>query len=95
MPKINHIHKYERVEVGKKNWIIYRCTLPNCSHFLPTASLIVNKESLCWGLCGDVTIYTQEDFNQKLKKPMCGSCRELRKAQRENTAIIPVVEESL
>ena len=82
MPKIKHQHKYERVEVGKKGWVIYRCTLPDCNHYLPTAELIINRESLCWGLCEGTCIYSRDDYNNKLKRPMCEGCRALRQQQK-------------
>ena len=80
-------HLYERTEVGKKGWVIYRCMLPNCSHYISEA-LIVGKISLCHGVCGDAVLYTQDDLNQKLKRPMCASCRELRKQQKEEMSKI-------
>jgi hypothetical protein len=89
MPKTNHIHKYERVEVGKKGWVVYKCVLPGCSHYLPVANLMIGKESLCHGICEGTTIYTQDDYNQKLKRPMCESCRELRKMQKMSVENVP------
>lgn len=89
MPKLKHTHKYERTEVGKNGWIIYRCVLPGCTHYLPSAQLIVGKNSLCWGVCEGTTVYTQEDYNQKLKRPMCSGCRAIRQAQREALAYVP------
>jgi hypothetical protein len=83
MPKIKHNHRYERTEIGNKGWVVYRCTLSDCTHYLPNAALMVGRESLCWGLCGGTCIYTQEDFNQKLKRPMCASCRDERQRQKE------------
>ena len=83
MPKIKHVHKYERVEVGKNGWVVYRCVLPNCSHYLPTAALVVGKQSICWGVCDGTTIYSQDDYNQKLKRPMCSGCRAIRQMQKD------------
>lgn len=80
-------HQYERTEVGKKGWIIYRCMLPNCSHYISEA-LIVGKISLCHGVCGGSVLYTQDDLNQKLKRPMCSECRELRRKQKEEMSRI-------
>ena len=93
MPNLKHHHKYERTEVGKKGWIVYRCTLPECNHYLPHAELIINKLSLCWGNCGGEVVYTQADFNQKLKRPMCASCRKMRKDQIQSLQLVPEVEE--
>lgn len=88
--KSDHVHKYERVEVGKNKWIVYRCTLPNCTHYLPNAELIVGRQSLCWGLCGGTTIYSQDDYNRKLKQPMCAGCRAIRQAQKDQLRSVPV-----
>lgn len=81
-------HKYERVEVGTKGWVVYKCMLPGCSHYLPSAKLIVNKVSICWGICNNTAIYTQEDYEKKLKHPMCDNCREVRRKQREELSKI-------
>lgn len=87
MTKVKHIHLYERTEVGKKGWVIYRCMLPGCSHYISEA-LIVGKISLCHGVCNGTVLYTQDDLNQKLKRPMCHECRELRKQQKEEMSKI-------
>lgn len=78
-----HVHKYERVEAGKKGWVIFKCMLPGCTHFLPVAKMMVNRMSLCWGICDGLAIYTQRDYEVNLKHPMCEPCREIRKNQRE------------
>ncbi len=93
MPKLKHLHKYERTEIGNKGWIVYRCVLPDCSHYLPSANLIIGKESLCHGICDGTVIYTQEDFNQKLKRPMCLACREQRQKQKEAMQSVPELKE--
>ena len=92
MAKIKHLHKYERIELGSKGWIIYKCMLPGCTHYLPMAKLIVGKESLCWGLCDGTVIYTQDDYEKKLKHPMCESCREQRKEQRQALASLKEID---
>ena len=81
--KLKHTHKYERVEVGKNGWVVYRCVLPNCSHYLPRMELVVGKQSICWGVCDGTTIYSQDDYNQKLKRPMCSGCRAIRQMQKD------------
>lgn len=92
MPPLKHIHKYQREEAGKKGWVIYRCILQGCSHYLPVATMMIGKESLCHGTCDGNVIYSAEDFTQKLKRPMCAGCREIRKFQREQ---LTSVNESL
>ncbi len=89
MPKQKHIHKYERTEVGNKGWVVYRCVTANCSHYLPSAPLIVGKNSLCWGVCEGTVVYTQDDYNNKLKRPMCSGCRAIRQAQKDALKAVP------
>ncbi len=70
MPK--HTHRYERVDIGvTKEYFVYRCTLPDCSHYLPEA-LVVGKKSKCWR-CGEEFVLTK---NLLFKKPHCENCIE-------------------
>ena len=78
----NHVHKYKRVDIGGKGYIIYRCMIPGCSHYLPTKELIINRETLCWD-CNRITVYTQEMYNRKIMDPLCEDCRQKRIERRE------------
>ena len=62
----------------------YKCMEPGCPHYLPTAILAVNRESLCWGPhCNNLVTITLEDVNRKLKKPMCDRCKKERLERRK------------
>jgi len=62
-----HIHKYLRQTLGHKGYIIYKCILPNCSHFL-AEKLVLGRQAICWR-CDNSFIITK--FH---KKPHCESC---------------------
>ena len=81
MKKKTHIHQYERVIIGKKGtYIVLKCMLSNCKHFMPDPSLAIGHLSQCpW--CSEPFQLNKE--NILLKKPMCEDCRELRKKTLE------------
>ena len=63
------IHKYERTKLGKK-YIIFRCMIPNCSHYIPE-SLIKGRISICWR-CGEQFVIDREAA--ELARPHCKDC---------------------
>ena len=71
--KDDHIHKYKKDILGK-DYVIYRCVLPGCTHYLPER-LIKGKFCVCWR-CG-------EPFIIKLlhSKPHCDDCIEKKKPE--------------
>ena len=73
MPK--HIHKYVRKKFGSKGFIIYRCILPGCTHFI-SADLIIGRESIC-NKCDKPFIIT---INLALARPHCIDCTKGRKS---------------
>lgn len=78
-----HHHKYERMhwDNGKP---FYKCMEPGCPHYLPSAMLAINRESLCWGpLCNKLVLITKEDVMRQVKKPMCDTCKIARAEKRE------------
>jgi hypothetical protein len=91
--KESHLHKYERGQLGPRHEI-YKCMLPNCTHYLPNVFLAVGRLSLCWGNCGNAVLMTKDMVNhEKIKHPMCDSCREERKERRAALSQIVEVEE--
>jgi len=95
MPKkIDHeIHKYKRMSVGRKGHEIYKCMLPNCSHYLPYVELAIGRLSACWG-CGASVELTQDMVGDlKTVRPICEDCKKLRKEQRAVLAGIPTLNE--
>ena len=88
----NHVHKYERINIGGKSrpYEVYKCTM--CTHYIPTA-LAEGRLSLCHGSCGNaVMMDRQMVIIEKLVRPMCDGCRDLRKKQREFLKSIPMEE---
>jgi len=87
----NGAHLYERFET-KRGKIIYKCMIPSCTHFLSTPELVINRVCKCWGDCGRELVVTKELYFDKIKKPVCETCREDRKAMREAMSAIKVEE---
>lgn len=67
--KYSHIHKYLKVVAGQNNFVVYRCMLPSCRHFL-RKEFAYGQESICWK-CGNTFILTQKHRRQV--KPTCCS----------------------
>ena len=68
--KIDHIHKYQRTTIGMKKYLIYRCMIPGCHHYIE-AKLILNRISECWR-CGNPFVI--EKYASSLAKPHCANC---------------------
>ena len=79
---MKHIHRYRRVNLSKtpgRKYPVYRCTLPDCNHYL-TPELLVGKWGSCWR-CGEKFIITGD--LARLAKPHCKKCtREEEKPER-------------
>lgn len=83
MKKVPHYHKYEKM-TWPNGRIFYKCMEPNCPHYLPVATLIIGRESQCWGPnCNKLVLITKEDFQKGIKHPMCENCKALRLEKRE------------
>lgn len=59
--------------------IIYKCMLPDCSHYLNEPEFGINRLSLCNGKCGE-SVSIDRSMPQK---PMCNNCKEKRKLARQ------------
>jgi len=81
-------HLYERF-VTTKDKVIFKCMIPNCTHFLTNPDMVINRLTRCWGECGRELVYTKEHYQDKIKKPLCDECREERKIQRTLLSQIP------
>lgn len=103
MASLNHVHKYQRKDIGKgatrtkKVYVVYRCMLPGCSHYVPE-NQIEGRESVCWG-CSKVLI-VKAKHGWIREKPLCNTCRELRPngpqnapARRKETQVEAKVKE--
>ena len=72
----NHkIHKYKKVNLAKskaKPYIVYRCMLPNCSHYV-TEKMVLGRISLCWS-CNHPFV-----IGAFRAKPICFNCKDQKK----------------
>lgn len=75
MPPIKHIHQYQRknLAIPPKEYIVYACALPNCTHYIP-AKLAMGKQSLC-NKCGNEFTLDRYAIWQQRVNPYCPSCR--------------------
>ena len=78
-----HVHKYIKTKIGDKGYVIYKCTLPGCTHFI-AEKLALNRKNICWR-CGNEHIITKLQ-----KKPHCDAC-----TKGNNKRIIPVDQDLL
>ena len=70
---MKHIHRYKRVNLATtphKSYLVYRCILPNCNHYLQPA-LLVGKQANC-PRCSETYVITAE--LARLSKPHCRKC---------------------
>jgi hypothetical protein len=85
--KQNHVHKYELTTIGTKGYLIYKCTVPACVHYL-NHILAIGRLCLCWGDCGLAVVIDKFMAQKEIKHPMCDSCREARAKRREELIAI-------
>lgn len=74
--KIDHVHKYRKMNIavkpGKK-YFVYQCVL-DCSHYVPE-KLINGKKSLCWKCNKEFIIKNPNQV--KLKCADCSTNKEI------------------
>jgi len=77
-------HKYQKVALGKKGYMVYKCILLNCTHHMPSIEMMLGKLTLCH-LCNDELSFTREMLvaGREVTKPFCPSCRVVRLRARE------------
>jgi protein-arginine kinase activator protein McsA len=68
--KHTHIHKYQKVKWGKKETEIFRCMLPDCSHYLHL-EMALGKKSICHK-CGRTFTLGKGDIIKV--RPKCDNC---------------------
>ena len=84
-------HKYQLVDIGRnKKYLVYRCMLPNCTHYLPHRNLIIGKESLCSNCSRQFIIGKDET----LVKPVCHICRAKRSVKLQQVSAISAAIEN-
>jgi ribosomal protein S27AE len=70
---MKHIHRYKKVNLATtphKEYLVYRCILPNCNHYLQPA-LLIGKQASC-PRCGEEYIIAAD--LARLTKPHCRKC---------------------
>lgn len=70
-PSKNHTHQYEKVKWGKNGTVIWKCSLPGCSHYLHV-EFILGKACVCFKCGKDFIMTTPKLLRQK---PKCDSCQ--------------------
>lgn len=77
MPKLDHIHIYQR---WKKRFgeLHYRCLHPDCTYTAPK-SMIEGKRSMCTNCKEKDFILTKYDL--RLKNPVCPACSNTQEAK--------------
>jgi hypothetical protein len=72
MAALNHVHRYEKTKLGKKkDYIIFRCVLPGCSHFVLPETL-KGRECECF-ICHKTFILGP--LSKLTTRPHCSDCR--------------------
>jgi formylmethanofuran dehydrogenase subunit E len=79
-----HTHRYEKVIMGKKNTVFFRCNFPSCTHYLQ-AKLAEGKLSIC-NRCGNEFILDRRAM--KFVKPYCVNCTAIKKKSPEHDTIL-------
>lgn len=94
MPKgtKKHTHKYGKVKPRKENpdWVIYKCHLPGCTHYLHGETFVLGKQSICW-LCGEEFTMSQRSLKVK---PECNRCLGF-EVEKEKVDVDAIVAEVL
>lgn len=67
-----HIHKYQRAVIGKNGYVVYKCALPECTHYISEA-LLEGKLTICWR-CGEVCQMKKDTDGNFRHKPHCAAC---------------------
>lgn len=75
-------HKYERFNVGNKGWVVYKCILPDCPHFLSSPELVIGRETICKS-CDNKMIFTKQMCADEIKAPLCEDCKEVKRKSKE------------
>lgn len=85
MNKSNHIHRYKKENIaarGKEEFLVYKCTKPLCSHYIPI-KLAEGKLCEC-NRCGETMIITRSVLvhsgGKPMSRPHCINCIKRRKS---------------
>lgn len=67
-----HLHKYERVILGSKGYVVFRCVEPDCSHYI-AKDFAKGKMCACNRCDGPMILDTRA---MSLVRPHCENCIE-------------------
>ena len=86
-----HIHKYKKVDIGRKNgpndrkkFLVFKCMLPDCTHYIDW-KLAEGKTCLC-NRCSNPMILTKAAMDLTL--PHCQGCTKRKKVIVDLTDIL-------
>lgn len=88
----DHIHKYKKINLGRngKEYLVYRCMKPDCSHYVPIA-MAEGKLAEC-NRCEQPFIISKVQLTGSSMKPMtrphCNDCIDRKKVKDEDVAAI-------
>lgn len=75
-------HKYQRIKWGKNETIVWRCVLPECTHYVQD-KFIFGKNTVCWN-CGATC--SMDALRCTRARPTCNNCiNKKRKIKEEET----------
>lgn len=90
----DHIHRYKKIDIGgeTKEFFVYKCMKPTCSHYLPI-NLAEGQMCEC-NRCHEPMIITKKILTHSAGKPMtkphCGAC-----VKRKKSADVDAIAEFL
>ncbi len=88
----NHLHKYKKINLGAdgKDYFVYRCMRPACSHYVPVA---LSEGKLCeCSRCGEPMVINKITLNSSggraMARPHCSNCIQRKEEKTDNVAAI-------
>lgn len=88
----NHVHKYKKVNLARDGdeYLVYKCTKPTCSHYVPLA-LAEGKMCEC-NRCGEPMLISKTVLTGSSGRPMtlphCSECVKRKKGTTDDVAAI-------
>jgi len=68
--KADHLHEYRKQKLGNKGYLIFKCTVPGCNHYVPL-NLALGRLCKC-NRCGEAMVIGQ--YAKRLARPHCDDC---------------------
>lgn len=97
MSKHNHIHRYKKLDLSRtpgKEYLVYRCTKPVCTHYIPIDQA---EGKICeCNVCNEMMVITKEvlthsNGRKPMAKPRCINCIK-RKSQPQVDALAEFIK---